>query len=164
MTPLNRAQLLTEDDYLAKVREYGDEFDARRRMGAEAIRELLRNLDLDSERKPCAAKRSYRSEAKQRDRQAPEGARSFQNPASARMDDPRSAAGAAAGTASAGSAGWRPLRHVGPERPLSRVINRNNRLKRLLELKAPDIIVATKSACCRKRSTRCSTTVVAARP
>ena len=28
MTPLNRAQLLTEDDYLAKVEEYGDDFDA----------------------------------------------------------------------------------------------------------------------------------------
>jgi DNA-directed RNA polymerase subunit beta' len=27
MTPLNRGQLLTEDDYLAKVEEYGDDFD-----------------------------------------------------------------------------------------------------------------------------------------
>jgi DNA-directed RNA polymerase subunit beta' len=36
MTPLNRGQLLTEDDYLAKVEEYGDEFDAV--MGAEGIR------------------------------------------------------------------------------------------------------------------------------
>ena len=38
MTPLNRAQLLTEDDYLAKVEEYGDDFQAL--MGAEGIREL----------------------------------------------------------------------------------------------------------------------------
>ena len=54
MTPLNRAQLLTEDDYLAKVEEYGDDFQAL--MGAEGIRELLRNLDLESEiEKPCAA-------------------------------------------------------------------------------------------------------------
>nr|MBL8456500.1 DNA-directed RNA polymerase subunit beta' [Zoogloeaceae bacterium] len=47
MTPLNRAQLLTEDDYLAKVEEYGDDFDAV--MGAEGIRELLRTLDLNNE-------------------------------------------------------------------------------------------------------------------
>jgi DNA-directed RNA polymerase beta' subunit len=45
-----------------------------------------------------------------------------------------------------------------------RVINRNNRLKRLLELKAPKSSCATKSACCRKPWTRCWTTAVAARP
>jgi DNA-directed RNA polymerase subunit beta' len=45
MTPLNRAQLLTEDDYLAKVEEYGDDFTAV--MGAEGVRELLRTLDLN---------------------------------------------------------------------------------------------------------------------
>jgi hypothetical protein len=39
-----------------------------------------------------------------------------------------------------------------------RVINRNNRLKRLLELKALKSSCATKSACCRKPSTRCWTT------
>jgi DNA-directed RNA polymerase subunit beta' len=47
MTPLNRAQLLTEDDYLAKVEEYGDDFTAV--MGAEGVRELLRTLDLNRE-------------------------------------------------------------------------------------------------------------------
>ncbi len=53
-------------------------------------------------------------------RQAPEGARGI--PAlghQARVDDPRGAAGAAAGTASAGAARRRPLRDVGPERPVS---------------------------------------------
>ena len=45
-----------------------------------------------------------------------------------------------------------------------RVINRNNRLKRLLELRRLDIIVRNESACCRKPSTRCSTTAAAARP
>ena len=35
-----------------------------------------------------------------------------------------------------------------------RVINRNNRLKRLIQLSAPDIIIRNESACCRKRSTR----------
>ena len=45
-----------------------------------------------------------------------------------------------------------------------RVINRNNRLRRLLELKAPKSSCATKSACCRKPWTRCWTTAAAARP
>jgi DNA-directed RNA polymerase beta' subunit len=45
-----------------------------------------------------------------------------------------------------------------------RVINRNNRLRRLLELKARKSSRATKSACCRKPWTRCWTTAVAARP
>src|SRR5512132_4128845 len=44
MTPLNRCQLLSEDDYLAKVEEYGDDFSAA--MGAEGVRELLRKLDV----------------------------------------------------------------------------------------------------------------------
>ena len=47
MTPLTRGQLLTEDDYLAKVEEYGDEFNAV--MGAEAVRELLRTMDIERE-------------------------------------------------------------------------------------------------------------------
>ena len=47
MTPLTRGQLLTEDDYLAKVEEYGDEFNAV--MGAEAVRELLRNMNIANE-------------------------------------------------------------------------------------------------------------------
>ena len=37
MTPLKRCQLLTEDDYLAKVEEFGDDFSAA--MGAEGIRD-----------------------------------------------------------------------------------------------------------------------------
>jgi len=43
--PLKRCQLLTEDDYLAKVEEFGDDFSAA--MGAEGIRALLRSLDLN---------------------------------------------------------------------------------------------------------------------
>ena len=42
-----------------------------------------------------------------------------------------------------------------------RVINRNNRLKRLLELGAPEIIVNNGSVCYRELWTRCSITVVA---
>jgi DNA-directed RNA polymerase beta' subunit len=57
------------------------------------------------------------------------------------MDDPRGAAGIAAGPASAGAAGWWPFATSDLNDLYRRVINRNNRLKRLLELKAPDIIV-----------------------
>jgi len=47
MTNLNRCQILTESEYLDAIEEYGDEFDAR--MGAEAINELLRTIDLEKE-------------------------------------------------------------------------------------------------------------------
>jgi DNA-directed RNA polymerase subunit beta' len=43
-----------------------------------------------------------------------------------------------------------------------RVINRNNRLKRLMELRAPDIIVRNEKRMLRRRSTPCSTTAAAA--
>src|SRR3981189_930931 len=46
LTPLKRCQLLTEDDYLAKVEEFGDDFQAA--MGAEGIRALLRALALNN--------------------------------------------------------------------------------------------------------------------
>jgi hypothetical protein len=45
-----------------------------------------------------------------------------------------------------------------------RVINRNNRLKRLLDLSLPTSSCATKSACCRKQWMPCWTTAVAAAP
>ena len=44
--------------------------------------------------------------------------------------------------------------------PLPSRDQRNNRLKRLLELKAPEIIVRNESACCRNRLILCSTTAV----
>src|ERR1700745_605308 len=47
LTPLNRGQLLTEDDYLAKLEQYGDDFSAS--MGAEGIRELLKSLEITRE-------------------------------------------------------------------------------------------------------------------
>jgi DNA-directed RNA polymerase subunit beta' len=47
MTPLKKFSIMTEDDYDAKVREYGDEFQAK--MGAEGIKELLAGLELDVE-------------------------------------------------------------------------------------------------------------------
>ena len=142
MTTLKRCQLLTEDDYLAKVEEYGDDFTAI--MGAEGVRELLRGIDLAHEieqlRKDLEATSSDAKIKKLAKRlKVLEG---FKN------------------------SGIKPdwmvmevLPVLPPElRPLvpldggrfatsdlndlyRRVINRNNRLKRLLELKAPEIIV-----------------------
>src|SRR6476620_10487510 len=47
MTPLKKCQIMSEDDYLQAVEEHGDEFDAR--MGAEAVYELLKTIDLNQE-------------------------------------------------------------------------------------------------------------------
>ncbi len=142
MTPLNRAQLLSEDDYLAKVEEYGDDFAAV--MGAEGIRDLLRTLDLNHEidalRKELETTGSEAKIKKIAKRlKVLEG---FQN--------------------SGIKPEWMILQvlpvlppDLRPLVPLDggrfatsdlndlyrRVINRNNRLKRLLELKAPEIIV-----------------------
>ncbi|HCJ51183.1 MAG: DNA-directed RNA polymerase subunit beta' [Gallionellaceae bacterium CG1_02_56_997] len=142
MTPLNRGQLLSEDDYLAKTEEFGDEFTAL--MGAEGIGALLSGLDVCSEieviRADLAATGSVTKIKKYAKRL--KVLEAFN------------------------SSGIRPqwmvmevLPVLPPElRPLvpldggrfatsdlndlyRRVINRNNRLRRLLELKAPDIIV-----------------------
>jgi DNA-directed RNA polymerase subunit beta' len=142
MTPLKRSQIMTEEDYLSKVEEYGDDFNAI--MGAEGIRELLRSIDVDRDienlRQELAATGSEAKIKKIAKRlKVLEG---FQK------------------------SGIKPdwmimevLPVLPPElRPLvpldggrfatsdlndlyRRVINRNNRLKRLLELKAPEIIV-----------------------
>jgi len=142
MTPLTRCQLLSEEDYLAKVEEYGDEFTAT--MGAEGVRELLRHINLESEverlRQELAAtssdtkikkyaKRIKILEAFQKSGIKPEWMIMEVLP----VLPPE----------------LRPLVPLDGGRFATsdlndlyrRVINRNNRLKRLLELKAPEIIV-----------------------
>src|SRR4051812_8821156 len=47
MTPLKKFSIMSEDDYDAKRKEYGDEYIAK--MGAEGIKDLLEGLDLDVE-------------------------------------------------------------------------------------------------------------------
>ncbi|MBI2744508.1 MAG: DNA-directed RNA polymerase subunit beta' [Burkholderiales bacterium] len=47
MTPLKKFGIMSEDDYDAKVKEYGDEFTAK--MGAEGIKDLLQGIEIDSE-------------------------------------------------------------------------------------------------------------------
>src|SRR6202162_1398635 len=142
MTPLQRCQLLSEDDYLAKVEEFGDDFTAI--MGAEGIRELLRAIDLkhdvdtlhaelaatasDTKIKKFA-KRLKVLEASQRPGIKPDWMVMEVLP----VLPPE----------------LRPLVPLDGGRFATsdlndlyrRVINRNNRLKRLLELKAPEIIV-----------------------
>ena len=45
MTPLKKFSIMSEDDFDAKVKEYGDEFTAK--MGAEGIKDLLQSIDID---------------------------------------------------------------------------------------------------------------------
>ena len=47
MSPLEKGQLLTDEEYLSAVEEHGDDFVAK--MGAEAIYDLLKSIDLKDE-------------------------------------------------------------------------------------------------------------------
>ena len=142
LTALERGQLLTEEQYLQAVEEHGDEFDAR--MGAEAVYELLKAIDLNQEL------------IKLREEIASTNSETKLKRLSKRIKLVESFL----------ESGNRPewmvmtvLPVLPPDlRPLvpldggrfatsdlndlyRRVINRNNRLRRLLELNAPDIIV-----------------------
>ncbi|HYQ70620.1 MAG TPA: DNA-directed RNA polymerase subunit beta', partial [Gammaproteobacteria bacterium] len=142
MTTLERGQLLSDEAYLEAIQENGDEFDAR--MGAEAVFELLKAIDLQSETVRLRDEiGSTKSETKlKRLAKRLKLVESF--------------------IESGNKPEWMVmtvLPVLPPElRPLvpldggrfatsdlndlyRRVINRNNRLKRLIELKAPDIIV-----------------------
>ncbi len=142
LTQLERGQLLTDEAYLDAIEEYGDDFDAR--MGAEAIHELLKTLDIKSE------------VVKLREEIAAAGSETKIKKLSKRLKLME------AFLASGNKPEWMVmsvLPVLPPElRPLvpldggrfatsdlndlyRRVINRNNRLKRLLDLNAPDIIV-----------------------
>ncbi len=142
MTPLERGNILTEDMYLSAVEEHGDEFDAR--MGAEAVHELLKSLDLPSEL------------VRLREEMAATGSETKLKRFSKRIKLVE------AFLESNNHPEWMVLTvlpvlppDLRPLVPLDggrfatsdlndlyrRVINRNNRLKRLLELAAPDIIV-----------------------
>ncbi len=142
LTTLERGQLLTDEEYLVAMEEHGDEFDAK--MGAEAVFDLLKSIDLKEEIVVLREDiNSTNSETK---------IKKF----SKRLKVIESLV----------SSNNRPewmvmnvLPVLPPElRPLvpldggrfatsdlndlyRRVINRNNRLRRLLDLNAPDIIV-----------------------
>ncbi|MDS4026378.1 MAG: DNA-directed RNA polymerase subunit beta' [Candidatus Contendobacter sp.] len=142
MTPLEKGQMLTDEAYLDAVEQYGDDFDAR--MGAEAIYQLLHGLDLKQlvvdlrkDILECGSETKLKRLSKRL-----KLVESFLH--------------------SGNKPEWMVLTvlpvlppDLRPLVPLDggrfatsdlndlyrRVINRNNRLKRLLELSAPDIIV-----------------------
>src|SRR5487761_2576436 len=139
---IQRCKLLTEEQYLTKVEEHGDEFSAA--MGAEGIRELLRNLDVGHEIEHLRKE----LESTTSDTKIKKFAKRLK---------------VLEGFQKSGIKPYWMIMEVLPVlppdlRPLvpldggrfatsdlndlyRRVINRNNRLKRLLELKAPEIIV-----------------------
>jgi len=142
MTSLQRGQLLTDEMYLESIEEHGDEFDAR--MGAEAVHELLKSMDLPSE------------VVKVREDMANTNSETKIKRLSKRLKLIE------AFIESGNKPEWMVLTvlpvlppDLRPLVPLDggrfatsdlndlyrRVINRNNRLRRLLELNAPDIIV-----------------------
>jgi DNA-directed RNA polymerase subunit beta' len=142
MTTLERGQLLTDEQYFEAMEEFGDEFEAK--MGAEAIQALMRDLDLDAE-------------AQKLREEIPEtNSETKIKKLSKRLKLIE------AFLQSGNKPEWMVLEalpvlppDLRPLVPLDggrfatsdlndlyrRVINRNNRLKRLLDLNAPDIIV-----------------------
>jgi DNA-directed RNA polymerase subunit beta' len=142
LTQLERGQLLSDETYLEAIEQYGDEFDAK--MGAEAIYELLKTIDLKGEG------------IRLREELRTTGSESRIKKVAKRLKLIE------AFIESGNRPEWMVLKVLPvlpPElRPLvpldggrfatsdlndlyRRVINRNNRLKRLLDLNAPDIIV-----------------------
>ena len=142
LTALTRGQLLTEEQFLIAVEEHGDEFDAR--MGAEAVYELLRTIDLNAEMVRLKEEiASTNSETKlkrlsKRIKLMEAFVESGNRPEWMVMT-----------VLPVLPPDLRPLVPLDGGRFATsdlndlyrRVINRNNRLKRLLELNAPDIIV-----------------------
>ncbi|KMV29538.1 DNA-directed RNA polymerase subunit beta' [Photobacterium swingsii] len=142
MTNLERSQLLSEEQYLDALEEWGDEFDAK--MGAEAVKALLGNMDLNAEIE------NMREELEET------------NSETKRKKLTKRLKLVEAFLQSGNNPEWMILSvlpvlppDLRPLVPLDggrfatsdlndlyrRVINRNNRLKRLLDLAAPDIIV-----------------------
>ena len=142
MTELERGQLLSEESYLDAIEQYGDDFDAR--MGAEAVYELLKTVDLADEVNTIRDELP-RTKSETKIKKLTKRLKLME-----------------AFLHSGNKPEWvvmKVLPVLPPElRPLvpldggrfatsdlndlyRRVINRNNRLKRLLDLNAPDIIV-----------------------
>ncbi len=142
MTPMQRGQLLTDEMYLEAIEEHGDEFDAR--MGAEAVHELLQSLDLKAEMvKIREDMTNTASETKlKRLSKRLKLAESF-------IESGNKPEWMVMTVLPVLPPDLRPLVPLDGGRFATsdlndlyrRVINRNNRLRRLLELSAPDIIV-----------------------
>ncbi|KYL36906.1 MULTISPECIES: DNA-directed RNA polymerase subunit beta' [Pseudoalteromonas] len=142
MTTLERGQLLGEEEYLDALEEHGDEFEAK--MGAEAVLDLLRELDLAQliaemrEELPTINSETKRKKITKRLKLMESFHQSGNNPEWMIMT-----------VLPVLPPDLRPLVPLDGGRFATsdlndlyrRVINRNNRLKRLLDLAAPDIIV-----------------------
>ena len=142
LTTLEKRQLLTDEQYYEALEEFGDEFDAK--MGAEAIQELMEDMDLDDEiatireelpqtnsdtKIKKLTKRLKLMEAFVKSGNKPEWM--ILNVLPVLPPDLRPLVPLEGGRFATSD-----LNDL-----YRRVINRNNRLKRLLDLSAPDIIV-----------------------
>ena len=116
----SRTSCLTDEQF-RKARDEHGVGSFRAQMGAEAIKELLRRVDVEvlaSELREKMKTRAVGAEEAQV-RQAPEGGRRLPRvEQQARVDDPGRHSGDPARAAAAGAARRRPVRHLGPERPL----------------------------------------------
>ncbi len=142
MTPLEKSQLLTEEAFLEAEQQYGDEFDAR--MGAEAVQELLKRINLKTETDrireelPTTTSETRAKKLAKRLKLMESFLDSGNKPEWMIMT-----------VLPVLPPDLRPLVPLDGGRFATsdlndlyrRVINRNNRLKRLLDLSAPDIIV-----------------------
>ena len=142
LTTLERRQLLTEEEYLDSLEEHGDEFEAK--MGAEAVFDLLKVLDVDQdvvemrEELPSINSETKRKKITKRLKLLESFQLSGNKPEWMIMT-----------VLPVLPPDLRPLVPLDGGRFATsdlndlyrRVINRNNRLKRLLDLAAPDIIV-----------------------
>jgi len=139
MTPLKKFSIMSEDDYEAKRKEYGDEYVAK--MGAEGIKDLLEGIDIDIEIEKLRGDLTGSEVKVKKNAKRLKVLEAFKK--------------------SGIKPGWmvmdvlpvlppdlRPLVPLDGGRFATsdlndlyrRVINRNSRLRRLLELKAPEII------------------------
>ena len=142
MTTLQRGQLLNDEQYFEALEEFGDDFDAR--MGAEAIGQLLASIDLEHEIQvireeiPTTNSETKLKKFSKRLKLLEAFYKSGNNPEWMIMQ-----------VLPVLPPDLRPLVPLDGGRFATsdlndlyrRVINRNNRLKRLLDLNAPDIIV-----------------------
>src|SRR6056297_2062065 len=140
-TPLSERQLLSEQEYREAKSKYGNEFDAR--MGAEAIRELLGKIDVQKD--VDELKKEVKSSSGQRRRRAIRRLEVMDG----LLDSGLEPEWLVMDVMPVITPDLRPMVQLDGGRFATsdlndlyrRVINRNNRLKRLLDLGAPEIII-----------------------
>ncbi len=142
MTQLEKGQLLSEEAYYDAIEEYGDEFEAR--MGADAIQELLRGINLEVE-VPRIREELTKTSSEARHKKLSKRLKLME----AFLESGNKPEWMVLSVLPVLPPDLRPLVPLDGGRFATsdlndlyrRVINRNNRLKRLLDLNAPDIIV-----------------------